>query len=436
MEHITTAKSLLQTVKKKISYKTGTILKKGFKIFQKKVVEKTTPLIEKEIDKPLTSQRMYVNLSLLKYSKDKDLLDEIMSMKPKELRRYLKNKDNKIINFDSFSDDSDTKRFPLIVYGGGKQNHKTKQQSLVASFLLSNPNINAYYEMFVGGFGSVYNSLPILLENGIEDIFLSDINKSLINMYRQVQKNHKQVQRHLASIDLECFQFFGKYHPETKEDGKELFDYIHSEFSKLELQNKMNPKRAAYFMYLISNTQGGMLKYDMDTKTNKMTYIFDKNKLKKVALLINKVEIFHQIFNVANINFSIKKYETVHNKIKNETNVLVLHDSPYAEFTTAKKKVLKTDGYNYGVDDFEQEPLLKKIQNSKYPVIYYNNHNPIIEEFSNVNNLNYLKMDVIYQNGKKGRKCVEILMYSDRTSISQLQLNRDDYIPNEIQKVS
>lgn len=430
-----TAKSLLKVVKEKTEYVVKNLLEKGFKIFQQKAVEKTAPLIEKEIDKPLTAQRMYINQCLIKYSKDKDLFEKIMSMTPKELRGYLKNKDNKIINFDSFSDDTDTKRFPPIPYGGGKQNHKTKQQSLVASYLLSNPNINAYYEMFVGGFGSVYNSLPILLEFGIKDIYLSDVNKSLINLYRHIQRNPKQVQRHLASIDLECFQFFGKYYPDTREEGKEMFDYIHSEFSKLEEQNKMNPKRAAYFMYLVSNTQGGMLKYDMKRKINKMTFTFDPNKLKKVALLINKVEIFHQIFNVANINFSVKKYETVHNKIKNETNILVLHDSPYAEFTTDMKKDLKTDGYNYGTD-FEQEPLLKKIKNSKYPVIYYNNHNPIIEEFSNVNNFNYLKMDVIYNNGTKGRECIEILMFSDRKSITKPSINRDDYMPNKIQKVS
>lgn len=428
--------SLLQVVKKIINYTTGNLLTKGFRIFQTKIVEETSPLIEENLHKPHISQHMYINQSLLKYSKDEDLLNEILAMDKNQKRKYFKKKNNNIINFDSFSDDSDTKRFAFIPYAGGKQKHKLKQQSLVASMLLANPQIDSYYEMFAGGFGSVYNSLPILLEYGIKNIFLSDINKSLINMYRQIQKNPKQVQRHLASIDLEYFQFFGKYYPETKEEGKEFFEYLHCEFSKLENLNRMNPKRAAYFMYLLSNTQGGMLNYDMEKKTNKLTYSFDLPKLKKVPLLINKVEIFHQILNVANIKFSIKKYETVHNKIKNHTNALVLHDSPYAEFTDIKKKIMKNCKYNYGIDDFKQEPLLLKIKNSKYPVIYYNNHNPVIEDFSQQNNFDYLKMDVVYTNGKEDTKSVEILMSSDRTDKSQTPFNSVGYLPSQIQKIA
>jgi site-specific DNA-adenine methylase len=357
-------------------------------------------------------------------------------MEPKELKKFMKKKDNKIINFDSFSDDEDTKRFPPIVYSGGKQNHKTTQQSIVASYLLSNPEIDTYYEMFVGGFGSVYNSLPLLIEHGVRNVYLSDINKSLVNMYRQIQKNPKQVQRHLASIDLEHFKSYGKYHPETKEEGRDWFKYIYGEFSKLEKLNRMNPKRAAYFMYLVSNTQAGMIKYDIEDKTNSMSYIFDIRKLKKVPLLINKVEIYHQILNVVDMQFSVKKYENVHANIKDMTNILVLHDSPYAEFTTEKKKVLKTDGYNYGTDDFEQEPLLLKIQDAKYPFIYYNNHNPRIEEFSQINNFNYKKMDVEYANGAKRKKSIEILMYSNRKVSLYKFSNRIDFIPNKTQKIS
>jgi len=429
-------KSLLQLVKEKINYTTKTNMKKGFKKIQKTISKQTITQIEKNIDKTYISQHMYINHSLIKYSKDKELLQQLVNMNSKDISKFLKKRDIKIINFDSFSDNSDTRRFTFLPYGGGKQNHKTIQQNIVANQLLNNPNIDSYYEMFLGGFGSVYNSLPILIENDIKDIYLSDINKSLINTYRQVQKNPKQVQRHLSSIDLDYFYLFGKFHPETKEEGNEWFDYIHSEFSKLETLNKMNPKRAAYFMYLLSNTQGGMLKYNDKSKTNKMSYIFDINKLKKVPLLINKVEIYHQIFNIINMKFSIKKYQTVHNKIKDNTNTLVLHDSPYAEFTNTHRKTMKNCSYNYGVNDFKQEPLLSKIKNSKYSVIYYNNHNPVIEEFSKKNTLTYLKMEVIYTNGKKNKKSIEIIMCRDTTNVSVKPINRTDYITNNYQKIS
>lgn len=427
--------SLLSAMKKFNNHNKN-IMVKNFKKIQKTITTKMNPFIVENIDKTYTAQRMYVNKSLVAYTKDADLLNSLSEMTSEKLLEFMKNKDNSIINYDSFSDDSDTKKFVALKYSGGKSNHKTTQQSLVTSILLSNPQIDTYYEMFVGGFGSVYNSLPVLLKHGITNIFLSDINKSLINMYRQIQKNPYQVQRHLSSIDLEHFEFFGKNYPETKEEGKEWFDYIYAEFSKLEEKNRMNPKRAAYFMYLVSNTQGSMLNYDMKKKVNKLVFSFDKGKVKTIPLLINKVEIFHKIFNVANIKFSIKRYETVHNQIKNKTNVLVLHDSPYAEFTDIKKKIMENCSYNYGIDDFKQEPLLTKIKNAKYPVIYYNNHNPVIEEFSLQNNFNYHKMDVVYTNGKENTKSVEILMFSDRQTVSQEAFNRVDFKSNQIKKTA
>lgn len=418
--------SLINATKKINNYKSNP-LKKGMKKLQEQSAEIVFPLIEKNIDKPFTSKNMYINHALISYSRDADLFNNISNMTLKDLEKFLKNKDNNIVNYDSFFDNSDTKRLVPVPYGGGKQNHKYKQQSLVSAILLSNPQIDSYYEMFVGGFGSVYNSLPLLLKHGIKNIFLSDINKSLINMYRQIQKKPKQVQRHLASIDLEYFQLFGNYHPETKEEGKEWFNYLFSEFEKLEKLNRMTPRRAALYMYLSSNTQGGMLAYNMKTKRNKLTFSFSANKLKNIPLMINKVEIFHKIFNLANITFSVKNYVAVHNRIKDMDTALVLHDSPYAKFTHIKTEVMENCSYNYGVK-FKQEPLLNKIQTAKYPVIYYNNHNPAIEEFSKINEFHYKKMDVEYANGKERTKSIEILMYSDRNNVN-IPTNNTNYKP-------
>ena len=142
----------------------------------------------------------------------------------------------------------------------------------------------SYSEPFLGGFGSVYNSLPLLIENGIEDIQLSDKNPSLINAYKQVQKNPKQVQRHLASFELNYYRTHNKFYPTTKEEGKELFEKLHKEFTHLETKKRMNPKRAALFLYLIHNTQGGMLSFNMDTQTNRFTFCYCQNKLKQSVL--------------------------------------------------------------------------------------------------------------------------------------------------------
>ncbi|AXH13743.1 hypothetical protein CP985_04135 [Malaciobacter mytili LMG 24559] len=427
-------KSLLKLVEKKLC-SPKEVIRKGFKLIQKNFVEKTNPIIIKNINKTRTSQLMYVNQSLVKYSKDNLLHNHLNSLSESELSIFLKNKDNNICNTESFSDDSDTKKIAFVPYGGSKQNHKSTQQMILSDFFNTNPNsFKSYYESFLGGFGSVYNSLPILIENGIKDLYLSDINPSLINTFRQVQRNPKQVQRHLASIDLEYMKLFNKFQPSTKEEGKEWFKRIHKEFTELEISKKMNPRRASLFLYLMHNVQGGMLNFNMKTKLNSFSFCFCEKKLRQVPLMINKVEIFNKIFNLVNIKFSISKYETVLRKVNKDNTALVLFDPPYVNYEEeSTSKDFLSCSYNYGINNFNHRGLLNKIKNGKYSFIYYNNHNPHLEDFSKKQNYNYLKKDVLYKNGTTATKSIEILMYKNRnTELKLSSLNTTNYLPIKI----
>ena len=399
-------------------------------------------VLKKHIKKTHISSWIYRILSLVRYSKDYSLHETIKNLNnlsdKSYLYNFLRNKSKEIINTSSFSDDTDTKRFAYTPYGGGKQKHKGIQQSILTSMLLKNPKqFKSYYEPFVGGFGSVYNSLPLLIKNGIKDIYLSDLNPSLINSYKQVQKNPKQVQRHLASFELNYYRTHNKFYPTTKEEGKELFEKLHKEFTHLETKKRMNPKRAALFLYLIHNTQGGMLSFNMDNQTNKFTFCYCQNKLKQIPLIINKVEIYNKIFNLGNIKFSIKKYETVLNKIKNDSTALVLFDPPYVNYEEiSTSKDFLSCKYNYGINDFNHRELLNKIKDSKYSFIYYNNHNPHLENFAKDENYNYVKKDVIYKNGTVGKKCVEILMFKDRVGKEIKTVNFTNFKQIEIKQAS
>jgi len=412
------------------------VLKKGFKKLQFLSVKRSSLILKRNIDKKTISLQMYINQSLIQYSRDEDLFLDIKKMSDKEYEYFLKNKDNNIFNIESFKDNSDTSKFVFIIYSGGKSNHKVMQQEELIKLLTNNPSTTKYFEPFLGGFGSVYNSLSVLLKYGVEDIYLSDANSSLINCYRQVQRNHIVVQKHLASIDIEYYKKYGKYYPETKEEAKKWFEEIHKRFTELEKSKKMNPKRAAYFMYLNSNTQGGMLNFNMKTKLNTMHHSFCSKKVKRVPLLINKVEIFHKIFNLGNINFSICKYETVLKKTKNDKNSLVLLDPPYVKYEEEKTtNNILSCSYNYGINHFNHRLLLTKMKNSKCHFMYYNNHNPHIEEFSQKYSYSYIKNDVEYKNGREVKKSVEIFMIKDNSKVSSKIINNVDFI-KEVQKVS
>ena len=418
------------------------IMLEDFRKVQNKSKEFILNVLKKHIKKTHISSWIYRILSLVRYSKDYSLHETIKNLNnlsdKSYLYNFLRNKSKEIINTSSFSDDTDTKRFAYTPYGGGKQKHKGIQQSILTSMLLKNPKqFKSYYEPFVGGFGSVYNSLPLLIKNGIKDIYLSDLNPSLINSYKQVQKNPKQVQRHLASIELDYYRTHNKFYPTTKEEGKELFEKLHKKFTNLETKKRMNPKRAALFLYLIHNTQGGMLSFNMDNQTNKFTFCYCQNKLKQIPLIINKVEIYNKIFNLGNIKFSIKKYETVLNKIKNDSTALVLFDPPYVNYEEiSTSKDFLSCKYNYGINDFNHRELLNKIKDSKYSFIYYNNHNPHLENFAKNEEYNYVKKDVVYKNGTVGKKCVEILMFKDRVEKNVNSMNIFKFKPIEIKKVS
>ena len=402
------------------------------------ILKRTKVILEQYKEKPRIQTNIYTNISLIKYSKDGNLINSLEKMNDKELEKFLRSPNNKLLNFDSFSDDSDTKRFVLFPYGGGKQKHKCIQQELLKELLKNNPHhFKSYYEPFLGGFGSAYNSQPLLIENGIENIYLSDINPSLVNAYKQVQKNPKQVQRHLALIELNYFKTYGKFYPTTKDEGKELFEKLNSEFKELEIKKRMNPRRASLFLYLIHNTQGGMLSFNIHNKTNTFTFCYCQNKLRQIPLIINKVEIYNKIFNLGNIKFSIKKYETVLNKIKNDSTALVLFDPPYVNYEEiSTSKDFLSCKYNYGINDFNHRELLNKIKDSKYSFIYYNNHNPHLENFAKDENYNYVKKDVIYKNGTVGKKCVEILMFKDRVGKEIKTVNFTNFKQIEIKQAS
>ena len=408
------------------------LITKGFKTFQKECDLKIDDIIKDNIDKTRLSLTMYINKCLIKYSQDKDLLDNVLSMTDNELKKFISSNRN-IVNYTLLQ----IKRLSFVPWAGGKLKNEDIQSKALENIDLTNKD--KYIETFLGGFGSVLNSLGKLLENGIKDIFLSDINSSLINTYRQVQKNYFSVQKHLASIDLEYYKFsnFTSYYPTTKEEAEMWFKRIHNEFTQLEISKKMNSRRAALFLYLIHNSQGGMLNYCMKTNTNKFTFSYDENKVKKVALIINKVAVFNKIFNLGNIKFFVRKYEQILRKFKNDSKTVILFDPPYIKYeevTTSKD--FTSCSYNYGINDFNHRKLLEEISNGKYTFIYYNNHNPHLENFSKKEDFNYMKKDVVYTNGIIGKKSVEIIMFKDRVKKVVNSMNIFNFRPLEIRKVS
>lgn len=394
------------------------IMKKGFKKNQKRTYERANNLISKHmLDKKYNSAYMFKNASLIKYSRDKNLFDYIDSLEDRDFIKFLKDKNFELVNIYSFTDDSGTKRFVLVPYAGGKQNYKEEQQKILDE-ILGNYSIDSYYEPFLGMFGSVYNSLPKLQEHNVKNIFLSDINPTIVNMYRQVQKNHISVERELGVIYMDFRRKNNKnIEDATKEEIKEFFIEKHNEMNLLEEKKLNNAKRAALFLFLMHNSRGGMLNYDLEKKTTKIGFTYDENKHKTIPLIINKVEIFHQIFKLANFDFKVKRYQAVMRKIKKDKKAFVLLDPEYVEYD--KEEIIScSHTYTTEGKGFDHKEVLKLLNKGKNPFIYYNNHHPMIEEFSTNYGHTYKKNNVDYRNGNNPKSTVEIIMYSSRKIMS------------------
>lgn len=398
--------SLLQTIKQKEGYVSGPIITQGIKAIRKTATDRTTEIIKAHIDRPLLSKNMYINQALINYSKEKNIFNSIENMNDIELITYLKDRDLNLYNYDSFADNSNTKKFTLFPYAGGKQGvNKSKMQSLVSN-AFKTKKYTRFIDSFCGGVGATYNVLPILLENNIEEIVVNDINKSIINVYRQVQRNPKKIQKQLASISLEYFKEFGKFAPETREEARALHIKLEAEFKQLELDKKMNPRRAAIFLYLIHQSTGAMTDWNIEAKISK----FEKSyKIINLDLLINKVALYNKILNSTKFKLKSVKYQTLFNTYKTDTNALMLIDPPYIEY---QEKIETTEGcsFTYGIN-FDQKELLTKVKSLKCDLIYYNNHNPLIENFAIKNGFNYSKNSRTFANNSEDRtKSVEICM--------------------------
>lgn len=400
--------SLLQTIKEKEGYVSGPIITKGIKAIQKIATDKANKIIEQHIsdNHMFLAKTAFINKSLIQYSKDQDIFDNIEAMDTKELTTYLKDRDLNLYNYDSFADNSNTKKFTLFPYAGSKQYlNKSKMQNLVGN-AFKNKKYTRVIDAFAGSIGSIYNVLPILLENNIEEIVVNDINKSIINVYRQVQRKPKQVQRQLASISIDYYKKFDKFSPETREEARAQHNELESEFKELEIKKKMTARRAALFLYLMHKSTGGMLDYFIDKKT---CFFETSYKVINIDFLINKVQLFHKILTSTKFKFKSVKYQTIFRTYKNETDTLILIDPPYVEYS---EDVESTKGcsFTYGID-FDQKELLSKVKNLKCDFIYYNNHNPLIENFAKKHNCSYEKNSRTFANNSEDRtKSVEICM--------------------------
>lgn len=192
---------------------------------------------------------------------------------------------------------------PVIKWSGSK---RLQAKEILAYF----PNeINTYYEPFVGG-GSILNAL-IQSDIKVKRFVCSDINTDLINLYKSIKNEPKEVASYYAKLWNELNI------DEDLSRKKKYFETIRDRLNK-----EHNPLD---FMFIMRTTINGMPRYNTKGEFNNSFHVTRSGiQPQKLASIINE---WSKRLNEYNVEFYSCSYENI--QPKNKSDFMYL-DPPYA----------------------------------------------------------------------------------------------------------
>jgi DNA adenine methylase len=213
---------------------------------------------------------------------------------------------------------------PIVKWVGGKT-------QIIDNVIEKFPTtINNYHELFLGG-GSVLFALLENINNSIikvkGNINAYDINETLINMYKNIQNNYKDV---LTEIKKIINIYNGITHtiinkkPKTIEDAmtsqESYYYWIRLKFNEYTQEIKNLPIGTAYFIFLNKTCFRGLYReskngFNVPYGHYKNLEIINENHIKKIHKLIK------------NVNFHCLDFKLSFGKILNDDFVYL--DPPY-----------------------------------------------------------------------------------------------------------
>ena len=127
---------------------------------------------------------------------------------------------------------------PFIKWVGGKT-------QIISDIVSKFPSeMDNYHELFLGGGSVLFALLTLKREGRIKihgKVYVYDLNKTLINVYKHIQNNKKELHEHLAIIFKDYNDITGKTinrKPETIEEAKtskeSYFYWIRKQFNKID----------------------------------------------------------------------------------------------------------------------------------------------------------------------------------------------------------
>lgn len=244
---------------------------------------------------------------------------------------------------------------PFVKWAGGKTQILAEIRKRYPSGL--GDSITRYAEPFVGGGAVLFD---VLSNYRIKEAYISDVNRELIETYKQIKDNHKNLILNLSELQTEYIAL-------DSVERKNKFYEKRKRFNELKSNNILGEEIAALFIFLNKTCFNGLYRvnnkgeFNVPTGVYKNPKICDKANIEAIAKMLRNVEILNA------------PYTDSDNFIDN--NTFVYFDPPYRPLTATASFTSYTEG---GFDDEEQIKLAHYIQklHNKGALIVASNSDP------------------------------------------------------------
>lgn len=226
---------------------------------------------------------------------------------------------------------------PFIKWAGGKGKLLPQIRQMYPQGL--GKTITKYAEPFVGGGAVLFD---IISTYRLEQIYISDINKNLINTYNTVKNNHKELIEILSYIETQYLSL--------NADMQKKFYYLkRDEYNNM--YNTCNIQKAALLIFLNKTCFNGL-------------YMVNKNNMFNVPAGKYKNPKIYSIENISAISEALKYIDIIAESYTNvyefaDEKTFIYFDPPYRPLTNTSSFTAYTDN-NFG--DKEQISLAEFIE--------------------------------------------------------------------------
>lgn len=255
-----------------------------------------------------------------------------------------------------YIEDSNSKIKPFLKWAGGKGQLINEIQEY---YPFENSNITKYAEPFVGGGAVLFD---ILSRYDLEDVYISDVNKELINSYIVIRDNVDEIISILTTLKNE-------YIPKNNEDRKKYFLEKRNKYNNLIVTTSSlgNIEKAALMIFLNKTCFNGLYRvnkkglFNVPMGAYKNPEIFEENNLIAIS---KKLE---------NVKIECADYRNSKTFIDKKT--FVYFDPPYRPLTETASF---TSYSNYDFNDESQKELAEFIDeiHNKGAMILASNSDP------------------------------------------------------------